>query len=61
MQTKTTFGLLLTMLGLIGVVYPAAVLTSTPNPNTMQLVVCAVLGAIAFISGITMVKTTQDA
>ncbi len=61
MNMKTTLGLILTMLGIIGVIYPVSVLTSTKEPNFSLLSVYAVIGVISVISGITMVKTTQDA
>ena len=61
MNTKTTLGLVLTTLGIIGVIYPLSVLTSTKEHNFNLLVVYAVIGVISVISGITMVKTTQDA
>lgn len=57
---KTTLGLLLTMLGIIGVIYPAAVLTSTKEPNSQLLIIYAVVGVISFLSGIGMIRTSQD-
>jgi len=61
MSMKTTLGLLLTMLGIIGVVYPAAVLTSTKEHNSQMLIIYAVVGIISFISGIGVIRTTEDA
>jgi hypothetical protein len=60
MNTKTTLGIILTMLGIIGVVYSAAVLTATPAHNN-NLFITAIVGLVAFIAGITTIRTTQDA
>ena len=60
MNIKTTFGLILTMLGIIGVAYSAAGLTATAVHNN-NLFISAILGVIAFIAGITTIRTTQDA
>jgi len=60
MNTKTTLGLILTMVGIIGVIYPAAVLTSTKSSHD-YLLYYAVIGVISFISGITIIRTAQDA
>jgi hypothetical protein len=49
------------MFGIIGVVYPAAVLTSTKEHNSQMLIIYAVVGIIAFVSGIGVIRTTEDA
>jgi uncharacterized membrane protein len=61
MNTKTTLGILLTMLGIVGVVYPVSVLTSTKEHDSQMLIIYAVVGIIAFLSGIGVIRKTEDA
>lgn len=60
MSIKTTLGLVLTMLGIIGVVYPISVLTSTKEPDIQRLIIFAVVGLILFVSGIGTIRSSKD-
>lgn len=59
MNLKRTFGTILTILGIIGLIY-AAVGFVQNSEGTKNLVVFAVLGVIFFFTGIGLVKGTQD-
>ena len=62
MNMKRIFGGLLTLLGIGGLIYTAAIFTSTSGSerDIKSLIIYGVLGAIFFISGIGLVKTTKD-
>ena len=62
MNLKRTFGALLTLLGTGGLIYAAIrfINTSGGTRDIKTLATCAVLGAIFFIAGIGLVRTTKD-
>ncbi|QEE49990.1 hypothetical protein FUA48_10480 [Flavobacterium alkalisoli] len=62
MNLKRTFGAILTVLGIAGLIYAAYVFaaTSTSEQNVKMTIVYGVLGLIFFISGIGLVKRTKD-
>lgn len=62
MNVKRTFGIILTILGIAGLIY-AAVLFMNEGSSGHQiksLIVYGVLGAIFFFTGIGLIKGTQD-
>lgn len=62
MNLKRTFGTILTVLGIVGLIYAAYIFASgsTTGQNVKTTVVYAVLGLIFFASGIGLVKRTKD-
>jgi uncharacterized membrane protein len=59
MNLKRTFGLILTVLGIIGLIYSGiGFVQSSEGPK--QLIVFAVLGVIFFFTGISLVRNTTD-
>lgn len=62
MNIKRLFGGVLTVLGIIGLIYTAVVFANTNGSerDIKSLIIYGVLGAIFFISGINLVKTTKD-
>ena len=59
MNLKRTFGLILTLLGIIGLIYAAyGFVQNSEGPK--QLIVFAVLGMIFFFTGIGLVRNTSD-
>lgn len=62
MNMKRIFGGLLTLLGIGGLIYTAVVFSDTSGSerDIKSLVIYGVLGAIFFISGISLVRTTKD-
>ncbi|RZJ35401.1 MAG: hypothetical protein EOO51_05830 [Flavobacterium sp.] len=63
MNVKRTFGTILTILGIIGLIYAAVMFINTGGQvNDIKLLaVYGVLGLIFFISGIGLVRNTKDA
>lgn len=62
MNLKRTFGFILTLLGIVGLIY-TAVLFAQSGGGTQSikgLVIYGVLGVIFFIAGIGLVKNTKD-
>jgi uncharacterized membrane protein len=59
MNLKGIFGAILTILGIIGLIY-AAVTYANDSADTKQMIVFGLLGFIFFIAGIGLVKTTND-
>ena len=59
MNQKRTFGTILTILGVIGLIY-AAIGFAQGTEGTRNLIVFAVLGAIFFFTGIGLIKNTRD-
>ncbi len=59
MNVKRTFGTILIVLGIIGIVYAGYGIISHNN-DTRALIVAAVIGVIFFMSGIGLVKNTKD-
>lgn len=59
MNLKRVFGTILTVLGIIGLIY-AAIGFVQNTEGYKALIVFAVLGIIFFITGISLVKSTSD-
>jgi uncharacterized membrane protein len=62
MNLKRIFGFLLTILGIIGLIYTAMVFANTGGSerDVRSLIIYGVLGFIFFVSGIGLVKNTKD-
>ena len=62
MNIKRIFGALLTVLGIVGLIYAAVLFVNSRNStgNTKGLIIYGVLGLIFFIAGIGLVKTIKD-
>lgn len=62
MNMKRLFGGLLTVLGIGGLIYAAVVFANTSGGerDVKSLIIYGILGAVFFISGISLVKTTKD-
>lgn len=62
MNLKRIFGAILTVLGIISLVYAAYVFanTSTAEQNIKTASIYGILGLIFFISGISLIRTTKD-
>ncbi len=62
MNLKRIFGAILTLLGIVGLIYAAFLFvnTSTGTRNIKTLVTYGIIGVIFFISGIGLIKTTKD-
>ena len=62
MNLKRTFGAILTLLGIAGLIYAAVVFSSTSGGerDVKSLIIYGVLGVVFFVSGISLVKTTKD-
>jgi len=59
MNVKRIFGTILTILGIIGLIY-AGIGFVNHTIQTRELVVAGIIGIIFFISGIGLVKNTKD-
>ncbi|MEO8795546.1 MAG: hypothetical protein ABI390_08765, partial [Daejeonella sp.] len=59
MNLKRTFGLILTILGIVGLIY-AAIGFVQNSEAAKSLIVFAILGAIFFFTGISLVRNTTD-
>ncbi len=59
MNVKRTFGSILTVLGIIGLIY-AGVGFINHSIQTRGMVVAVLIGVIFFFSGIGLVKNTKD-
>ena len=62
MNLKRTFGAILTLLGIGGLIYAAVIFSSTSGGerDMRGLIIYGVLGVVFFISGIGLVKATKD-
>lgn len=61
MNIKRIFGVLLTLLGIAGLIYTAVLLSGSINGgNVKNVAIYGVLGAIFFIAGIGLVRTMKD-
>jgi len=62
MNLKRIFGALLTILGIVGLIYAAVlfVKTSGGERDVKSLVTYGVLGIVFFIPGISLIRTTKD-
>lgn len=62
MNLKRIFGAILTVIGIVGLIYAAALFIDTSN-STREIKVIAIyggLGLLFFITGISLVRTTKD-
>ncbi|MEP6794974.1 MAG: hypothetical protein ABJB16_11650 [Saprospiraceae bacterium] len=59
---KRILGIVLTILGIIGLIYAGVVFMQGGGggKNTRTLLMAAVLGAIFFFAGISLIRNTQD-
>ena len=62
MNIKRIFGALLTVLGIVGLIYAAVLFVNTAGGtrDIKALVIYGILGIIYFIAGIGLVRTTKD-
>ena len=62
MNIKRIFGALLTVLGIIGLIYAAILFANTTGGTyaIKSLAIYGILGFVFFISGISLVRTTKD-
>ena len=62
MNLKRTFGFILTLLGIVGLIYTAMIFAkSSGETNSIKgLIIYGVLGLIFFVSGIGLIKNTKD-
>lgn len=62
MNVKRLFGIILTVLGIVGLIYAATVFlnASGSQHQVKSLIVYGILGAIFFFTGIGLIRTTQD-
>lgn len=59
MNVKRTFGSILTVLGIIGLIY-AGYGFMNHSIQTRELIVIGLIGVIFFFSGISLVRNTKD-
>lgn len=57
---KRIFGIILTILGIAGLIMAAVGFVNSEN-NWRQLLVYGILGFIFFFSGVSLIRTTSDA
>lgn len=62
MNIKRIFGALLTVLGIVGLIYAAVLFVNTSGGtrDIKALTIYGILGIIFFIAGIGLVRTTKD-
>jgi uncharacterized membrane protein len=62
MNLKRIFGAVLTILGIIALIYAAYTFanTATASQNVKVTVIYGIIGLIFFVSGIGLIKTTKD-
>lgn len=62
MNVKRTFGIILTLLGIAGLIYAAVLFMDGGNSGRQlkSLIVYGVLGAIFFFTGVGLIKGTRD-
>jgi hypothetical protein len=62
MNVKRVFGILLTVLGIIGLIYFAVIFldASGTERQVKALIVYGLLGAIFFFTGIGLIRNTRD-
>ena len=62
MNVKRLFGIILTVLGIAGLIYAAVVFMDTNDSGRQvkSLIVYGLLGAIFFFTGIGLIKNTRD-
>ncbi|EHQ26801.1 hypothetical protein [Mucilaginibacter paludis] len=59
MNMKRTFGAILTILGIIGLIYSGITIINHSGQAT-SIVVVAIIALLFFFSGISLVRTTKD-
>ncbi len=59
MNVKRIFGTILTILGIVGLIY-AGVGFVNHSVQTREMIVLGVIGIIFFVSGISLVRNTKD-
>jgi len=63
MNIKRIFGTILTILGIIALIYTAVLFVNSSGGNNKDikaLIIYGILGILFFVSGIGLVKTTKD-
>ena len=62
MNVKRIFGAVLTILGIVGLVYAAVAFTvnAAGSDNTRLLITFGILGLLFFGAGISLIKNTKD-
>lgn len=62
MNLKRTFGALLTVLGIGGLIYTAILFMNTngANHDIRGMIIFGLLGLVFFVAGMGLVKTTKD-
>jgi predicted Na+-dependent transporter len=61
MNLKRVFGTVLTVLGIIGLIYAAVLfVNSAGGHNVKMLVTYGILGIVFFTSGLSLVRSTKD-
>jgi hypothetical protein len=62
MNLKRLFGAVLTILGIVGLVYTAVIFADTTGGtrDIKSLIIYGILGIVFFTSGISLVRTTKD-
>ena len=62
MNTKRVFGIVLTLLGIAGLIYFAVIFMDATGAERQikSLIVYGLLGAIFFFTGISLIRTTHD-
>lgn len=62
MNIKRIFGALLTALGIGALIYDAVIFTNTSGSekDIKALIIYGILGAVFFIAGISLIRTTKD-
>jgi len=62
MNVKRIFGTILTILGIIGLIYAAYIFANSSGgtTNVKSIAIYGILGIVFFLSGIGLVKGTKD-
>jgi len=62
MNVKRIFGSILTILGIIGLIYAAYVFANTGGQmrDVKSVIIYGILGIVFFLSGISLVRNTKD-
>ena len=60
MNVKRLFGVILTVLGIAGLIYAAVLFMNRGGGSVKALTVYGILGAVFFFTGIGLIRTTND-
>lgn len=60
MNVKRTFGAILTILGIGGLIYAAVAFNAAASQNTRLLLTFGILGLLFFVSGVGLIRNTRD-